>query len=457
MPKLPPGPPPSFLGLAQIRELKQDLLGFYERLHRDYGDAVYMRLGPYHDYTFFHPEAIREVLVEKAKHFIRMPRPIQVLRQWNGDGILITEGEVWQRHRRILNPAFSPKKIADYAGAMVSAIGEVLDALPPMKNAFQVRDVEAMMHDLTTAAICRTMFGADLGTERRDLQRAVKTLSRVAVDEMFSPFTWPDWLPLAGKREKRWAMKLLDDTVRGFVRQGRERTTPQADLLSMLLTAVDSDGDGSGLTDEQVRDHSMTIFLAGHDTTAAGLVWVCWALASHGDIQERVKKEVDEVLGNRPPTFADLPRLSYCEAVVKETLRLWPPAVAVFGRQATKEIEIGGYTIPKGGVCRIISYVTHHDPRWFDEPQRFDPDRWLPGRVESIPPLAYLPFGAGPRACIGKDFAMTEMALAVAMLLQRFELWTLPYQESPKLDARMSLRPADGLMLDFEPRGGQTT
>lgn len=451
-PKLPPGPSTGFLGLAAIREIKSDLLGYYRRLQQEYGDIVLMRLGPYRDFTFFHPDQIHELLVEKAKHFIRMPRPIQVLRQWNGDGILITEGEIWQRHRRILQPAFSPKRIAGYAEAMVSAIGEVLDAIPPVDEANPARDVEAIMHDLTTTVICRTMFGTDLGSGRRDLQRAVKTLSRVAVDEMFAPFTWPDWLPLQGKREKRWAMKLLDDTIRSFVKQGRKRTTPQADLLSMLLTTTDTESDGSGLTDEQVRDQSMTIFLAGHDTTAAGLVWACWALAAHPRVQERSRAEVDEVLGNRPPTFADLPRLPYCEAVVKETLRHWPPAVAVFGRQATRDVEISGYPIPKGSVCRVISYVTQHDERWFPEPNLFDPQRWLPGRVESIPPLAYLPFGTGPRACIGKDFALTEMVFVVAMLMQRFEIKCEPGQQQPAMDPSMSLRPIGGLQLQVSPR-----
>jgi cytochrome P450 len=447
--KLPPGPKTGFLGLAAVREIKRDLLGYFQRLRRDYGDTVYMRLGPFRDYTFFHPDQIHELLVEKAKHFIRMPRPIQVLRQWNGDGILITEGEIWQRHRRILQPAFSPKRIASYAEAMVSAIGNALDKLPTRSESV---DIEEVMNDMTTAAICRTMFGTDLGVERQDVRRAVKILSKTAVDEMFALFTWPDWLPLESKRQKRWAMKLLDDTVLGFVKQGRNRTAPQADLLSMLLTATDAEGDGSGLTDEQVRDQSMTIFLAGHDTTAAGLVWACWALAAHPDVQEQTQVEINGVLGNRLPTFADLPQLPYCEAVIKETLRHWPPAVAVFGRQATRDVEIGGYPIPKGSVCRVISYVTQHDERWFPEPNRFDPKRWLDDAPATIPSHAYLPFGAGPRACIGKDFAIAEMVLAVAMIMQKFQLKTMPGQQQPAMDPSMSLRPIGGLQLQICPR-----
>lgn len=448
-PKLPPGPSTGFLGLAAIREIKCDLLGFYQRLQREYGDTVYMRLGPYRDYTFFHPDQIRELLVEKAKYFIRMPRPIQVLRQWNGDGILITEGETWQRHRRILQPAFSPKRIAGYADAMVSAIGNVLDKLPPHSA---LVDIEEVMNDLTTASICRTMFGTDLGAERQQVRRAVKILSKTAVDEMFAPFTWPDWLPFESKRQKRWAIERLDTTVRNFVKAGRQSTHERESLIGRLLAAVDEEGDGTGLTDEQVRDHSVTIFLAGHDTTAAGLVWACWALAANPEVQERTQAEVHRVLGNRPPTFADLPRLPYCEAVVKETLRHWPPAVAVFARQALQDVEIGGYTLPKGATGRVFLYVTHHDPRWFPEPSRFDPQRWLADAATEIPPHAYIPFGAGPRACIGKDFAMTEMVLAVAMLVTRYELECLPAQQQPMMDPSMSLRPVGGLQLQLSPR-----
>ncbi len=465
----PPGPRDGACGLRLIGRIKRDILGFYNELHRQYGDAVYMRLGPYQDYNFFHPELIKEVLSTEAKHFIRMRRPIRVLRQWNGDGLLITEGETWLRHRRLVQPAFAPRRFAAYAEAMVAAARERLDAWVA-----QVSDVrrtllsasaahqsppaasveiefEQAMTDLTMEIIARTMFGAALGSEARELGSAVHVLSEVAVREMMTPFTLPDWLPLPGKAEKRWAMTTLDALVRRFIRDRRAGETDRGDLLSMLLLAVDEEGDRRGLTDEQVRDQCVNIFLAGHDTTAAGMTWIGWALAAHPEIAARAASEVDAALAGRDPTFADLPRLSYVGCVVKEALRHYPPAVAVFARQAVRDVQIGEWLLPRGAIARVTSYVVHHDERWFPNPEQFDPDRFAPGREEQIPPYACIPFGAGPRICIGNTFAMTEMTLLTAMLLQRFTLAPAAGQQTPELDVKMSLRPKGGLRLALSP------
>jgi cytochrome P450 len=219
----------------------------------------------------------------------------------------------------------------------------------------------------------------------------------------------------------------------------------------VLLLAVDEEGDGRGLTDEQARDQCVTMFLAGHDTTAAGLTWIAWALATNPEVAARAA-EVDTALAGRAPAYAHLPRLAYTERVVKEALRQYPPAIAVFPRQALHDAEVGGWTVPAGCIARVMTYVTQHDPRWFPAPQRFDPERFAPGRAEAIPQCAYLPFGAGPRVCIGNAFAMTEMVLVTAMLLRRFTLSPAPGQTAPQLDPQMSLRPLGGLRLDLTPR-----
>jgi cytochrome P450 len=408
-----------------------------------------MRLGPYHDFTVFHPKQIHEVLVEKAKDFVRMGRPLRVLSQWNGAGILITEGETWLRQRRILQPAFQRARLARYAQEVTAAAGATLDRLEREPGP---ADFEQAMYDLTTAVICRTMFGTDLGDDRREVRRAVQILGDVALREMLAPFTWPDWLPLPGKAAKRWAIRTIDGTARRFIRERRAAGGDQGDLLSMLLLAVDEEGDRKGLSDEQARDNCVTIFLAGHDTTAAGLTWVGWALATHPEIARQATAEVDAVLGGRAPTSADLPRLPLVERVVKETLRHYPPAVAVFARQAAREVEVGGWVIPRGGLVRVLTYVTHHDPRWYPDPDRFDPERFAPGRIEQIPPGAYLPFGLGPRTCIGNQFALMEMTLVTAMLLQRLTLSPARGQQEPSLHPGMSLRPVGGMPLELKPR-----
>lgn len=445
----PPGPPTRWWGLPMIGEIQRDILGFYKRMQRDYGDSVFMQLGPYRDYSFFHPDQIHEVLIEKAKAFVRFKRPLDVLRQWNGDGVLITEGEQWLSHRRLLQPAFHVKRFGAYADAVVETATQRFHEQAPRETTL---DFETTMTDLTTAVICRTMFGTDLGNTVADMRRAVKILSHVAVQEMYQPFTWPDWLPLPGKADKRWAMQTLDQTIRGFIRQRRETGGDSGDLLSMLLLAADDEGDGRRLTDEQARDQCVTIFLAGHDTTAAGLTWLGWVLATHPEITEQAATEVEAVLAGRSPTFADLPRLGVIERLVKETLRLYPPAIAVFARQAVQDVDIGGWTVPRGGIVRLMTYITHHDPRWFPEPHRFDPDRFVPNRSAKLPPCAYIPFGAGPRVCIGQTFAMMEMTLIATLLLQRYHIKPGPEQSTPELNPSMSLRPVGGLRLTLSPR-----
>jgi cytochrome P450 len=226
----------------------------------------------------------------------------------------------------------------------------------------------------------------------------------------------------------------------------------KGDLLSMLMLAADEEGDGGRFTDEQVRDQSMTLLIAGHDTTAAALIWMFYCLARQPQIAALLHRELDEVLGGREPTANDLPALSYTERVIKETLRLYPPAFAVFIRQALEEVEIAGYALPQGTLVQIFSYVCQRDPRWFPEPERFDPDRFLPERQRSLPPFAYFPFGGGPRVCIGNTFAMMEMTLVAATLLQHLNIELAAGQEEARPVARMSLRPKGEVRLRWTGR-----
>lgn len=452
----PPGPKDWCFGFSILPKLTKDFIKFYAEMQAQHGDVIFMRLGPYLDYTFFHPDAVRELLVTQAKHFVRMEVPIKVIKQWNRNSLLTVEGEAWQRQRRMVQPAFHPRRFAGYTAAMATMIDEKLKEWTKRAGSGSAElELNAAMTDLTLQIIGRTLFGADLREEAADIGRAVAILSELSVQEFTAPVVLPDWFPLEAKRQKRWAMQHLDGVVRGFIRQWREKHEDRGDLLSMLLLAVDEEGDKSKLDDEQVRDEAMTLLLAGHDTTAAGLVWCLYHLAKFPEVLARVRAEANRVYGQRQPTFADVPQLEYTQRVVKESLRLFPPAIGTFSRRAIEPVTIGGYTLPRNAICRPFFYATHHDARWFPDPERFDPDRFLPEQEAARPQFAYSPFGGGPRVCIGQQFAMTEMVLATSMIGHRFELSVCagqpPLDRPENLSQNLSLRPKHGLRVEFRP------
>jgi cytochrome P450 len=313
-------------------------------------------------------------------------------------------------------------------------------------------NVRQAMTGLTLEIIGRTLFDVDLTADSGEISRAVAILSEVAFHEMQAAIRLPNWWPTEFYRRKRWAMRTLDGVVWRIVRARRAEGTDRGDLLSMLLASVDEEGDGGKLSDRQVRDEAMTLMLAGHDTSAAALEWMCYLLAKHPEVAARCREEIGRVIGERDATAADVGRLSYLQAVIQETLRLYPPAIGVFLRQAVKELQIGGYAIAPGSLLALSSYVTHRDARWFPDPERFEPERFLAPQMGGIPNGAYFPFGAGPRVCIGQSFAMTEMTLIAATLLRRLDVRLLPGFIEPQPHVHVSLRPDRPLTLRWSLR-----
>lgn len=446
----PPGPRGHFLGLGLLRQMKNDYLGFWNKAQRDYGDTVYLSVAGRSTYCFMHPDQIREVLVDKAGSFVRYQRHIEVLSQVHGQSVLITEGDTWRKQRRTLQPGFSPKRYEGYAHQMTEATSAVLDGLPGDGHA--PLDFQQAMNMLAMDVILRTMFSATTPADTAGIEHAVRLLSEIAYREMFYPASLPDWLPLPEKRAKRKAMKLLDDLIWSHIRLRRASGEVRDDLLGMLLTATDTEGDDSLMSDKEVRDQLMTTFLAGHETTASGLTWAGWVLASHPEIAQRAAREVDEVLQGQAPGYADLARLPYLGQVVKETLRMYSPASGVLMRTAIADVQIGEWTLPKGSLVVIMSTVPQRDPRWFPDPDRFDPERFAPEAARLIPRGAYIPFGTGPRVCIGNSFATMEMSLILAMLLQRYTLRAAPGQTQPGLHLQVTMRPAGGMRLILAQR-----
>jgi cytochrome P450 len=421
-------------------------------LHKDYGDVVYSRMGPYRAFFFFHPDQISEILAAKAKLLPKFRLQVRVLRQWDGNGLLLSEGEFWTRQRRLVQSAFNVKHFAGYADAMVQKSENILQEWESLPDR-SVIQVEEGMTRLTLEIAAKTFFDADLAAETQDLRKAVAVLSETAVREMGEVIHLPDWTPLPRVRAKKWAMNYLDSTIRRVIAERRKTGEDRGDVLSTLLQAVDSEDSKTRMTDEQARDEATVLFLAGHDTTAAGLTWLWYIMGKYPEIQQRAHDEIETVLQGKSPGFSHVAKLPYLSSVIKETLRLYPPAIGVFAREAKERIELGGYEIPRGSVVYAFSYVTHRDQRWFPEPERFDPERFLGGRERKPSPFAYFPFGAGPRACIGAQFALTEMTLVAACFLRRFEFSLRPGDRDPEPLTHLSLRPRGGLFMVLRKRG----
>jgi cytochrome P450 len=439
----PPGPRDWFFGLAIGRRLLREPLTFLQDMARRYGDVVHIHTGPVHSYLINHPDLIREVLVTKGKSFRKWERQKRVFRKIDGYGLINSEGDFWLRQRRLIQPAFQQRRLARYAEIMVERTRRRLDRW----TAGAAINLDQEMSQLALEITGETLFGVNLSEQAAWLGETAEVLRETFIREFLALVPLPDWLPLPSKRRMRRAIRNLDTFITGIIRDRRASGEDKGDLLSMLLLAVDEQGDGTGMTDQQARDEAVTLFNAGHDSTSAALAWTCYFIARYPGVQERLRQEVEAVLGGRAATLADLPRLTFTGQVVKESLRLCPPTPALINREAITEVEVGGYRLARGSLAIPSPYVTQRDPRWFPEPERFDPDRFATGRVEDIPDYAYFPFGAGPHVCVGNTFALMEISLVVATLVQRFQVELTPGQEDFVPELKVSLRPKGGVWV----------
>jgi len=440
----PPGPRRG-LPFAQLAAFRRDPTGYLTRLHGAHGDVARFRFGPRRLYLLAHPDLIRDVLVTRHRNFIKS-LALQRSRVLLGNGLLTSEGPLHLRQRRLAQPAFHRESIAALAADMAGYAAQTADGW----RAGAELDVVREMNRMTLAIAAKTLFGADVQGEAEAVARALTTAL-----EMFKRLTNPlgmllDRLPVPGTLRIRRAREALDATVYGIIDRRRRSGEDRGDLLSMLLAARDVEGDGGGMTDLQLRDEALTIFLAGHETTANALAWTWHLLALHPDAEAMLHAEVDSALGGRLPTAADLPRLAFTRAVLAESMRLFPPAWVV-GRQPLEDFAAGGYRIAAGAVVMMSPWVVHRDPRWWPDPERFDPGRWTPEAEAALPRFAYFPFGGGPRKCIGEGFAWMEGVLALATLARR---WRLRHVPGSRVTAHptITLRPA-GLVMRAEPRG----
>jgi cytochrome P450 len=422
-----------------LGEWQRDPLAFFTRCAREYGDFVPVRMGPTRGVHLNHPDLIEEVLVTQNHKFVK-PVQVRLARPLGGNGLFLSEGEFWRRQRRLAQPAFHRARITAYGEVMVRYTQQLLDTW----RTGDVRDVHQEMKALTLRIAAKTLFDAEVADVVAEVGAAMATAAHELQSKMNSlSFLVPYRVPTPGHLRLRGAVRRLDAIVYRIIEQRRATGEDRGDLLSMLLHAQDDDG--SRMTDQQVRDEVMTLFIAGHESTGLALTWALSLLGRHPEAAARLAAEVDDVLGSRAAGAADVPRLAFAERVLKEALRLYPPAWAM-GREAVEDCIIGGYAVPKGTVLVMSPWVVHRDPRFFDEPEAFHPERWTDDFERRRPRFAYFPFGGGQRACIGGAFAMMETALVLATITQRFRLAPAPGHVAEPL-AEMTLRPKHGVHM----------
>lgn len=435
----PPTQPAGLFG-GHVRQFWRDRTGFLTR-QAALGDVTYLKIGPQTIYFVNHPDHVRDLLVVNADKFVK-GRALQRAKVLLGNGLLTSEREFHLRQRRMIQPAFHRNRIADYARSMV----EIAELTSSTWSDGEVRDIDKEMMHLTLRIVAKTLFNAEI-TDNADKIGAAMTTMVELFNFLLLPFSeWLEKLPLPQSRRFKRARRDLDDVMYTIIEERRRSGEDAGDLLSMLLSAQD-EADGSGMTDEQVRDEALTLFLAGHETTANALTWTWYLLSQNPEAEAKLRAELDAVL-NDSPTIDDLPNLKYTEAVLAESMRLYPPAWAI-GRNVVEEHEFGGYAVEPGSLVLVSPYVLQRDPRFWDRPADFVPERWESLSVKEAGAQGiYFPFGGGVRRCIGESFAWTEGILLIATLARKWKFRLEPEQKIG-LSPQITLRPKYGMRMQI--------
>jgi cytochrome P450 len=432
-----PGPKTLWPG-GHLFYFRRDPLKFFTRMAREYGDVVQFRAGPQRIFLLNHPDYVRDILVTHHERFHK-GRALQRAKRLLGEGLLTSEGDFHRRQRRLAQPAFHRQRVNSYARVMTEFAAQT----SARWRDGQTLDIAEEMMRLTLSIVGKALFDADVESDADEVGAALTEVMNL-FDYLMLPFSeLLEKLPLPPQRRFERARARLDAVIYRIIEERRRSGEDRGDLLSTLLFAVDEEGGGGRMSDEQLRDEVMTLFLAGHETTANALTWAWYLLAQNPEAESELHAELDRVLeGGRPPAVEDLQALRYTEMIVAETMRLYPPAWAI-GRLALAEHEAGGYQIPRGSLVLVSQYVMHRDPRFFPDPERFDPARFAPAAKDARPQFAYFPFGGGVRRCIGEGFAWTEAVLLLAALARR---WTPRLAPGHAVEAkpRITLRPGKG-------------
>jgi len=441
--KIIPGPRGLPL-LGVMPEMVGDMLGLFTKTAREYGGITQFKLlnKPY--FLITDPDYVKYILQDNYKKYIR-GRSVETGRVLLGNGLPLIDGDFWLRERRLLQPAFHRERFQTLTTTAGNVVDSFMNSWADKAKAKQMIDMDNEMMRLTLTVIIKSMFSADMDDKIIALSHAFNVASKFMLwrsQQMWAP---PLSVPIPRNVEYNRALKVLNETIYPLIADSRKN--PKDDLLGMMLEMRDEET-GEGMTDGQARDEVVTIFFAGHETTAASMTWAFYLLSQHPDIEKRLRAEVKSVLNGRVPTFADLPKLTYMGEVINEVLRLYPAAY-LFAREAIEDDVIDGYTIPAKTLIFITPFITHRDPKYWNDPEKFDPERFTPENVASRPKHVYYPFGEGPHVCIGNNFALMEMQLILAASLQRFKL-TLDPAQKIAFKPEATLRPKYGMKFKVE-------
>ncbi|MDH4081161.1 MAG: cytochrome P450 [Nitrospira sp.] len=439
-----PGAIPLLGHLGAFRKQPLEMLTTWWRRH---GDALRFRLGRRTLYLFSHPDLAEEVLVKQSDRFVKVydPQRPTGLALVLGNGLVTSSGEVWKRHRRIIQPIFHRSRMAEMADRMAQ-VGEQRMAAWNGRAGGTI-DIAAEMMQLALEVISQTMFSASMTQHIDRISHALQISIKHAFDSFSNPLFLPLWVPTARNREFHSVMQFMDGLMYGLLAERRQSGAHHDDLLDLLLQARDEET-GKGLTDQELRDEALTIFAAGHETTANALAWTWYLLATHPEARARFHEEVDRVLQGRTPNAEDLQHLPYTRALFEESLRLYPPAPAV-QRKAATQTTVGGMSLPEGAFVLVSTYNLHRHPDFWPNPEEFRPERWLNGERPTSR-YAYMPFGAGPRTCVGLHFASVEGPLLLALIGRRYDLQLAQEKVEPYL--MVTLRPKGGIRMTLHPR-----
>ncbi|GLQ87274.1 cytochrome P450 [Dyella flagellata] len=443
-------------GLPLLQAIRRDPLALAQSLHKQHGDIASVKVLSTHIYYLFRPEAARQVLVEHQEDFEKDQRPLDILQSVHGANVITTEGAVWERQRRILTPAFAPKRIEACAKLMAAAADECASQeLPQEVGANAIIDVDALTTLITMDVILRALFSYHYQREEAAaVSQAIRSLSKQLMRELFWPVRAVPWLPYPGRAEKERSTALVRDLIRARIEARRQAMSAGAeageDILGLMLAARDEQATApdAGLSDQEILDNCVGLFGAGHDTSATALTWWIGLMAMHPEIAARVRDELRGLPEDRASAVKTIMEARLLNATIKEAMRLYPPSTATFSRRALRDVPIDGQVIAKGALVLIPIWSLHHDPRWFPEPDAFRPERFMPG-APVLPRSAFMPFGIGPHFCLGQQFATVEMALIAARLVRNHDFALDQATALPAPEVNLVLKPRERLKVRF--------